>query len=110
MNDESAAALLGALANPTRLGILRHLVKAGADGAPAGEIAGVVNSSPSRASFHLAAMTDLHVLTAERNARQIIYRIDFDVLGGLLNFIIEDCCAGNPTMRACCETTSTTCA
>lgn len=104
MSDDEAAALLGALANPTRLAILRHLVKAGPGGNAAGAIAEEIGATPSRGSFHLAAMADLDVLRAERQSRSIIYRVNFDKLASVLGYIIEDCCAGNPTLRECCVT------
>lgn len=104
MNDEQAADFLGALANPTRLAIVRCLVRAGPAGAPAGVIASSAGASPSRASFHLSALSELGVITAERQSRSIIYRINFEHLGAVLSYFIEDCCAGNPTLRAACRT------
>ena len=104
MNDEAAAGLLSALANPTRLAMLRHLVKAGSAGDSAGAISVAVGATPSRASFHLAAMAELDVLRAERQSRSIIYRINFEKLASVLGYFIEDCCAGHPALRDCCGT------
>ncbi|MEL7105233.1 MAG: metalloregulator ArsR/SmtB family transcription factor [Pseudomonadota bacterium] len=102
MNDEQAAHFLGALANPTRLAIVRHLVRAGPEGAAAGAIAASVDATPSRASFHLAALAELGVVSAERQSRSMIYHINFDRLGSVLRYFIEECCAGNPVLRASC--------
>lgn len=102
MNDDQAADFLGALANPTRLAIVRCLVRAGPGGAAAGEIASAAGASPSRASFHLSALAELNVVTAERQSRRMIYRINFERLGAVLAYFIEDCCAGNPALRAAC--------
>ncbi|MEO1239711.1 MAG: metalloregulator ArsR/SmtB family transcription factor [Pseudomonadota bacterium] len=104
MNDEQAADFLGALANPTRLAIVRCLVRAGPEGMAAGSIAAAVGATPSRASFHLSALADLGVLGAHRQSRSIIYRINFDRLGSVLAYFIEDCCAGHPTLRTACTT------
>ncbi len=105
MDDAAAASLLSSLANPTRLAILRHLVKAGPDGDTAGAVSAAVGATPSRGSFHLSAMAELDVLRAERQSRSIIYRINFEKLASVLGYLIEDCCAGNPTLRACCVPT-----
>lgn len=102
MDDAQAATLLGALANPTRLAILRHLVRAGPDGIAAGTLAEAVGAAPSRASFHLTALADLGLVSTERQSRSIIYKMNYDRLGSVLNYFIEDCCAGNPVLRASC--------
>ena len=92
MNDEQAAEFLGALANPTRLAIVRCLVRAGPGGAAAGAIASSAGASPSRASFHLSALADLGVVSAELQSRSIIYLIIFDRLGDFLSYFFEYCC------------------
>ncbi|MEM8590935.1 MAG: metalloregulator ArsR/SmtB family transcription factor [Pseudomonadota bacterium] len=101
LTEDNAVSALAAMANPTRLAMLRALVKAGPDGLPATQLAQAVGASPSRASFHLANMAEAGLLTSERAARQITYRVDFAALGGLIRYIIEDCCASHPTLRGC---------
>ena len=102
MDDAQAATLLGALANPTRLAILRHLVRAGPDGIAAGTLAEAVGAAPSRASFNQAAHADLGLVSAERQSRRINYKMKSDRLGSVLNYYNEECCAGNPVLRASC--------
>jgi len=102
MDEDTAAAILAALASPTRLSILRYLVRRGPAGAPASDIAAAIAASPSRASFHFRALTDTGILTSERQAREVRYRVAFDRLGGLLSWLVEDCCAGEPKLRSCC--------
>ncbi|MEM9754883.1 MAG: metalloregulator ArsR/SmtB family transcription factor [Pseudomonadota bacterium] len=102
MKDEAALAAFSALANPTRLKMVRALVAAGPSGLGAGDLAAKAGASPSRASFHLAAMAEAGLVTAERRARAVVYRADFTALGALVAFVLEDCCGGHPEVRACC--------
>ena len=102
MNEPQALTAFAALSNETRLKMLRHLVSAGTTGLSAGELAGAVGASPSRASFHLSTLTEAGLVTAERQARTITYRAAFEALGGLIAFLMEDCCANDPRVAACC--------
>lgn len=102
MTEDEVVAALDALANATRLRILRHLVRAGPDGVPAGTVAEAVGAAPSRASFHLAALSRTGLIRAERQSRQIIYRPDFDRIGALMGYMLHDCCKGNARVAACC--------
>ena len=102
MNEVRALAAFSALANVTRLRILRCLVAAGNGGLNAGEIAEAVAATPSRASFHLSSMSDTGLITSIRQARQIIYCVDFEIIGELMLFLMQDCCKNNEIVRACC--------
>lgn len=106
MEESQALDMLGALSQETRLRIVRHLVRCGPDGASAGDIAGAVDAAASRASFHLSNLESAGVVTTERRSRQIIYRANFARLGGLIAFLLEDCCGGHPDIVACCAPAS----
>ncbi len=102
MEEHSALDLLGALAQETRLRMVRYLVHCGEAGAPAGEIAREVEASSSRAAFHLAALERAGAVTSMRRSRQIVYRADLEGLGALISFLLNDCCDGHPDILACC--------
>ncbi len=102
MNEDAALDTLSAMANRSRLAVLRHLVQAGPNGASAGDIAKALGASPSQASFHLSALTDGGLVQTERQSRHIIYRINFDRLRQLVGFILEDCCGGTLSPQDCC--------
>ena len=102
MNESHAIALLGALAQDTRLQIIRYLVGRDPEGAPAGEIARTVGATSSRASFHLSALENAGAISAERQSRYIIYRANLEELGGLISFLLNDCCEARPEVRSCC--------
>ena len=102
MNEAAALALFASLSHETRLKMLRQLVSAGPDGLTAGQIAQAAEASPSRASFHLKDMAEAGLVGATRVSREIRYRVRFETLGALVTYLMEDCCAGSPELRACC--------
>lgn len=102
MKEEEAATLFQALSNADRLKVIRALVTAGPTGLNAGEIAGRVGASPSRASFHLATLVEAGILKRERQARSLRYTVDFPRIGELLRFLMDDCCGGSQLLRSCC--------
>ena len=68
----------------------------------AGDIARRVSASPSQMSFHLSALTDAGLIVSERDSRRIVYRARFERIGALVDFLLDDCCGGDPAVRACC--------
>jgi len=102
MDQSPALAALSALAHETRLGIVRLLVRRGHRGVPAGEIARSVRVSASRLSFHLRLLEGAGLIRAERDGRQVIYSLDRAQLGSLIGWLLSDCCADDPEVRACC--------
>jgi DNA-binding transcriptional ArsR family regulator len=105
MEMNSAVRSLSALAHEHRLGVFRLLVKAGASGLAAGEIAAALALPPSSLSFHLAALEGAGLVTAARTGRFIHYRVEPGAIRSLLGYLTEDCCAGRPELcggvRAC---------
>lgn len=107
MGESQALQALDALAQETRLRIVRFLVRRGPDGANAGEIAEAVGAISSRASFHLSALSRAGLVRAVRRSRQMVYSVDFAAVGALVRYLVEDCCDGNALVRGCCEGTPT---
>lgn len=103
MNESQALQALGALAQETRLRIVRYLVGAGMRGAAAGEIGQEVGASSSRLSFHLSALDNGGLVSSERISRKIVYRANFENLGGLIAFLLNDCCNNHPAICECCN-------
>lgn len=102
MEEDQVLTAFSALSNRTRLQVLRHLVEAGPEGRMAGDVATALGASPSRMSFHLSALQEAGIVTSERQSRQIVYRVNFDTIGGLMRFLLEDCCKGQASLRSCC--------
>lgn len=100
MEERQALGAFAALSQETRLQIVRLLVVAGPDGLPSGQIGEKLEVSPSNVSFHLKELERAGLVSTERASRSIIYRADYDALGGLVRFLMEDCCAGHPEIGA----------
>jgi DNA-binding transcriptional ArsR family regulator len=109
MDERQALIAFGAMSQETRLKIVRLLVKAGPDGMAAGNIADAAAVSASNVSFHLKELERGGLVAARRDARSIVYSAQYDALSGLIRFLMEDCCAGNPAIcqpaltPSCCE-------
>lgn len=84
---------LGALAHETRLSVFRLLVRRGPIGLAAGEIATRTSISAPNASFHLAELSRVGLVSAKRDGRSVIYSVDFGSIAGLVDYLRENCCA-----------------
>lgn len=105
MKEQQAAARFGAISQETRLRIVRHLVKAGPNGSSAGEIANQVGVSASALSFHVSTLAQAGLITSQRDSRRIIYTVDFNAIGELLTFLLDDCCQCDPALLTHCGIT-----
>ena len=100
MDIETAVASLGALAQESRLKVFRLLVRSGPDGLAAGEIARNLQVPHNTMSSHLAILTRARLVTARKDGRSMIYRVDIEGTRALLAFLVEDCCQGKPQVCA----------
>ncbi|GAA3849987.1 metalloregulator ArsR/SmtB family transcription factor [[Pseudomonas] carboxydohydrogena] len=96
MDQHQAISAFGALAQDTRLAIVRMLVKAGPLGMAAGSIAESAGAAASNVSFHLKDLEHAGLVSSRREARSIIYSANFETLRGLISFLMKDCCGGHP--------------
>ena len=100
MDMETAILALAALAQPTRLGIFRLLVKREPFGAPAGELARALTVPHNTMSSHLAILSRAGLARGERHSRSIVYRTDLAHFREVVLFLIKDCCGGRPELCA----------
>ncbi|CAN7416067.1 ArsR/SmtB family transcription factor [Rhizobium ruizarguesonis] len=100
MDQRQALIAFGALSQETRLHIVRMLVVSGPDGMAAGAIAEKAEVSPSNISFHLKELERSGLIAQQRESRSIIYTANYEALGGLVRFLMEDCCSGHPEICA----------
>lgn len=89
--------MLAALAQETRLEVLRLLCARGTAGLAAGDIAEALGIPPSTLSFHLAAMEREGLLRSARQGRRIVYAARLGGVRGLLGFL-SDACGGLATL------------
>jgi DNA-binding transcriptional ArsR family regulator len=84
---------LGALAQETRIDIVRFLVRRGAEGAAAGEIGARLGVPAATLTFHLNILTGAGLLVRRRASRNVMYRADFARLQRMAGYLLENCCA-----------------
>jgi ArsR family transcriptional regulator len=110
LTERQAVNAFAALAQETRLRIVRLLVEAGPHGLAAGAVAEMVGASPTNMSFHLKELERAGLVQSRRSARSIIYSAELAALSGLVQFLMRDCCQGHPevcapavaALSACC--------
>ena len=88
------------LSSGVRLDVYRLLVKKGADGMVAGEIATTLSIPPTNLSFHLKALTQAGMLTVTQEGRFQRYRANIPLMLDLIAYLTEECCAGHPEQCA----------
>ena len=87
---------LAALAQESRLAIFRLLVQVGPNGLAASKIAEQLGIAPSSLSFHLKELSRADLIASRQDGRFVIYCANIDSMNGLIGFLTENCCGGNP--------------
>ena len=93
MKIDDAAARLEALGNPTRLRIYRALVRAGDAGMSVGRLQTKLELAGSTLSHHLKALLTVNLINQERQATTLICRANYEVMRGIVDFLVAECCA-----------------
>lgn len=101
MNSKDALTTLAALANETRLELVRTLVPLDKKGMTAGELSARAGMSASRLSFHLSVLENAGLITSRRESRNIYYSVRHQHLGALISYLMKDCCGSHPDVCAC---------
>lgn len=86
-----------ALSQPTRLDVFRLLVKAGDKGLLSGQIGERLDVRQNTMSANLTVLLHSGLVRNQREGRSVRYFADFDGIRGLLAFLMEDCCGGDPS-------------
>jgi len=87
---------LSALAQHTRLEVYRLLVACGPQGMAAGQLAERLKVSPANMSFHFKTLSHAGLISSRQEGRFVYYAANFTVMNGMLAYLTENCCAGNP--------------
>jgi DNA-binding transcriptional ArsR family regulator len=98
MEIKSILAALSALAQETRLAIFRGLVEAGPAGMTVGRIGEALNVAPATLSFHLKELSHAGLVGARQEGRYIRYAANYQVMNGLIGYLSENCCGGQPEL------------
>lgn len=118
MDIESSVAALSALAQPTRLEVFRLLVRNEPHGLAAGEIAKLAGVPHNTMSTHLTILSRTGLVSAKRDGRSIVYRVDLGAVRSFFVYLLRDCCDGRPELcqpllddlTPCCQPTGAACA
>ncbi|MBV7596514.1 helix-turn-helix transcriptional regulator [Aeromonas sp. sia0103] len=92
MQLEEVAKALKELGHPTRLFIFKHLVKAGEQGLPVGELQKQLGIPASTLSHHVAALVSVGLVVQMRESRTLYCVSQYGVLEGIIQFLQEECC------------------
>ncbi|WP_127107122.1 ArsR/SmtB family transcription factor [Pararhodobacter zhoushanensis] len=98
MEKNRALDAFAALSQQTRLDVFRLLIKTGEAGMSAGDISDALGVRQNTMSANLAILSRAGLIRSAREGRSIRYFADMDGLRGLLGFLMEDCCGGNPAL------------
>jgi DNA-binding transcriptional ArsR family regulator len=96
MKLDDAAARLEALGNPTRLKIYRALVRAGDTGMPVGRLQERLDIAASTLSHHLKTLVGVGLVTRTREGTTLICHTNYPMMRGLIEYMVEQCCAEGP--------------
>lgn len=98
MDKEKTLAAFAALSQASRLDAFRLLVRAGSAGMAAGEISDALGVKQNTMSANLSVLFQAGLVRNLREGRSIRYFADMEGLRGLLTFLMEDCCGGEPDL------------
>jgi ArsR family transcriptional regulator len=94
MKMTAAVDALGALAQASRLGVFKALVKAAPAGLPAGEIATELGIAPATLTFHLKELVRAGLVKSRPDGRFVIYTANLPAVNSLVDFLMDHCCGG----------------
>jgi DNA-binding transcriptional ArsR family regulator len=100
METKTAVTALSALAHQGRLSAFRTLIQAGQEGISAGELARRLEVPPNSLSANLTILSHAGLIASRRDGRSVIYSAQYDSMAAVLEFLMEDCCAGSPEICA----------
>lgn len=100
METSVAVDVLAALAQETRLTVVRELVSAGPEGLPAGEISGRLGVGPTTLTFHLKELQKAGLLRRQRRGRYIFYALERERLDRFMAFLADHCFREAPARLA----------
>ncbi|MEO0318357.1 MAG: hypothetical protein RL404_2034 [Pseudomonadota bacterium] len=99
-NSDAIAAFL-ALGQESRLNVFRMIVQRGDTGLMPSEIVERLGMPNATLSFQLKELLRAGLLLVERRGRNLVYRPNAARVHALSDFLLENCCGGQPCAPAC---------
>jgi len=87
------ADMFAALGTEPRLRIVRLLLTAHPDGLVVSDIQAETGVAGSTLSHHLKALVAVGLVTQTREGTTLICHTNYDLMRGLLEYMVEECCA-----------------
>jgi ArsR family transcriptional regulator len=97
-DDARAMDAFASLGQRTRLAMFRLLVARAPAGIAVGDIGVAMDCPQNTASGHLAILARAQLVTSARNGRSVVYRADLEGVRWLLEYLLADCCNGDPSV------------
>jgi ArsR family transcriptional regulator len=98
MDKLNALTAFSALSQETRLDVVRLLIEAGEAGLQAGEIGDRLGVKQNTMSANLSILAQSGLVRSVREGRSIRYFADMAGIGGVIDFLLRDCCGGKPEL------------
>ena len=92
LDYDNASALLSQLGNPTRLKIVRELVRAGKTGMAVGEIKNRLGTPNSTLSHHLNHLKNVGLVKQQRESTVLRCFVEYKAIDAIVKFLTEECC------------------
>ncbi len=99
-NSEAIAAFL-ALGQESRLNVFRMIVQNGDKGLMPSALVERLGMPNATLSFHLKELLRAGLLLVERRGRNLVYRPNARLVCALSDFLLENCCNGEPCAPVC---------
>jgi DNA-binding transcriptional ArsR family regulator len=97
------AAQLAALGHPARLGVLREVVQAGAEGITTTDLQAKLDIPWTTLNHHLDRVVEAGLVNTRREGKFVFHTADYEALRTLTDFLWEDCCKrGKGGPKGCC--------
>ena len=87
------------LGNPTRIRIVRELVRAGRTGMAVGEIQKKLGTPNSTLSHHINHLRGVGLIRKQRESTILRCFIEYHRIEAIVKFLTEECCAAEPETR-----------
>jgi ArsR family transcriptional regulator, arsenate/arsenite/antimonite-responsive transcriptional repressor / arsenate reductase (thioredoxin) len=91
---------LTTLGHPQRLAVFRLLMRRYPDRVAAGELAQALAIKPSTLSAYLGALVQAGLVTQDRVATSLQYRVAMSAVNATFDYLFNDCCRGRPDLCA----------
>lgn len=96
MEIKDATQSFAALGHPGRLSVFRLLMRLAPQGGRPTEIAESLHMKQNTLSHHLSELERCGLIRCDRQGRSLYYSVDLTRTGGLVDYLVNDCCRGRP--------------